>query len=580
MQAVILAAGKSSRLFPFGNTSHKATLSLMGKSLIQRTIESLRSQAITEIIVVVSPDNGVEVALKESKIDLSGIRLVTHMDARGMGEALLDAAPHIKGDFFLLHAHHFECEQFLPELLAKKEKTKAGGVLLLREEESTEAYGIVTLREDLVTDITEKPEGGMRGQRIVGMYLLPSAFLHTLQQAEKHHYSFESALDSFVKTTAVAGVVTKDEVITLKYPWHILAVSDFLLSCTTRSISDNANIAKTAVLEGEIFIESGVVIEEGAVIKGPCYIGKNAYVGTNAILRGGVIVGEKAVIGANMEVKHSVIMRNATTHSGYIGDSVIGESCKIAASFCTGNVRIDRKNVIATVKEEKVDTGLRSVGAFIGTGTKVGIRVSTMPGVLVGANVIIGPSTTIFGNIPSDVKYYTKITEVVTRPNTMNQNRLERKVVLFDIDYTLFDTKAFKDSQLKTFSVYEEVVDVLGEIGAYAELGIFSEGEKDFQKAKLLETTIESHFPSEHVHIVTKKNESIAYVLDRYEKDVLFLVDDKLEVLFLAKKHNPKIYTIWIKRGPFALSQKPLEDFSPDASIEDLRMVLPLVVGI
>ncbi|MBI2442564.1 MAG: NTP transferase domain-containing protein [Candidatus Levybacteria bacterium] len=465
MQAVILAAGQSSRLFPFGGTMQKATISLMGKSLVVQTIDSLRRSGVSRITVVISPDNGVKESIEALGEEYRDIRFVSHVGARGMGEALLDTSSEIKEDFLLLHAHHFECDTFIPELVSAKKKLSAQGVLLLRKESSLESYGIVSLTDDQVTSVAEKPKGVSDALRIVGIYLLSPGFLDVLISAEKHHYSFETALDEFAKKERVVGVRTEESVVTLKYPWHILDIGDFLLSRLSGSVSRNAKIAESAVIEGSVFVSEHVTIENGVVIKGPCFIGEGVYIGTNALLRGGVIVEKGAVIGANMEVKHSIIMEGSSTHSGYIGDSVIGKNCKIAALFCSGNVRIDRANVHAVVKDEKTDSKRRSLGVFVGDGTKIGIRVSTMPGVLIGKNVIVGPSTTVFKNVPSDTKYFSKITEVIqehTDGTIEKSEQREKKVVLFDIDYTLFDTKQFRESDLTKFAVYDEVVEVLG----------------------------------------------------------------------------------------------------------------------
>ncbi|MDP3941711.1 MAG: sugar phosphate nucleotidyltransferase [bacterium] len=582
MQAIILAAGNSSRLFPFGGATHKSAISLMGKSFIERTIEAIRSAGISDIIVVVSKGNGVEDILQRSNLDLSGVTFVTHSGARGMGEALLDASSKITEDFFVIHAHHFECEKYLKLLASERTATGASGAIIIKEEADPGSFGVVRLNNGMIVEVTEKPENLTGNHRIVGMYLLQRSFLAILQSAEKHHYSFETALDGFVKQHRVAGVKTNAETITLKFPWHILDVGDYLLKMMTPSIHESAVISSTAVIEENVVISKNVTVENGAVIKGPCYIGENAYVGTNAILRGGVILEKDVVVGAHMEIKHSIIMDGTTTHSGYLGDSVIGKECKLAASFCSGNVRLDRKNVRVKVKGMKVDSGRKSLGVFIGDNTRLGIRVSTMPGVLIGSSVVVGPSTTSFTNIDNGTEYYAKITEVVRKKsgeaNVKTGGR--KKVVLFDIDYTLFDTKLFKESGLKTFSVYEEASESLGDIGAYAELGIFSEGETQFQKEKLSQTAIDSYFQGEHTHIVAKKYDSLIDVLSKYKDASLYLVDDKLEVLYRAKKFKPDCYTIWMKRGPFATKQQAIEGFSPDATIEDLRMVLGIVAGV
>ena len=78
---------------------------------------------------------------------------------------------------------------------------------------------------------------------------------------------------------------------------------------------------------------------------------------------------------------------------------------------------------------------------------------------------------------------------------------MKNKIVLLDIDYTLFDTKTFKDSNLTKYSLYDEILLVLPSLANVAELGIFSKGEDAFQNAKLQATGIENFFQQKNVHI-------------------------------------------------------------------------------
>lgn len=154
-----------------------------------------------------------------------------------------------------------------------------------------------------------------------------------------------------------------------------------------------------------------------------------------------------------------------------------------------------------------------------------------------------------------------------------------QKIVLFDIDYTLFNTDIFKASDLKTHSIYEEVADVLEKLSDVALLGIFSEGKLQLQHAKLEKTKIDAFFVKEHMHIVEKKDISIGEMLKRYKNHVLYLVDDKLSVLHQASLLMPEVKTIWIKRGIYAKEQKPIENFTPHAIIYTLEEVIPLVTA-
>lgn len=146
----------------------------------------------------------------------------------------------------------------------------------------------------------------------------------------------------------------------------------------------------------------------------------------------------------------------------------------------------------------------------------------------------------------------------------------DKKIILFDIDYTLFNTDILKKSNLSEFKLYDESINVLENLSKYATLGIFSQGDTDFQMRKLRKSKIIEHFLKENIHIVSDKHLSIQYILDKYVHEQMYLVDDKLFVLQAAKAYMPSIYTIWIRRGQYAEKQKPIEGFTPDLAINTL----------
>lgn len=159
----------------------------------------------------------------------------------------------------------------------------------------------------------------------------------------------------------------------------------------------------------------------------------------------------------------------------------------------------------------------------------------------------------------------------------MMKNSPFEKLILFDIDYTLFDTDLFKSSQLKELSVYDEVREVLNKLLLVANLGIFSEGKIELQKTKLKKTDIEKYFKKELTHIVEKKEEELKKVLSKYKDSMLFLVDDKLTILHKAFKLLPSLKTIWVKRGRYAREQKPIKGFSPAFIVKNLEELIPII---
>lgn len=418
MQAVILAAGESSRFWPF-NDMHKSLFKIMGKPIILYAIEGLLNSGINDIIVIQKPSKDIEKAL-ENYPQCQNIKFVIQNDPKGMGDALNFAKELLTEEFLLILAERVDCEEVIKKLNSQINASKNTTILVGAATDTPSLFGILKIENNRVVDIVEKPKKDKEPSNIkaLGIYVLTPSFFEIYKETKRHQYDFEEALSAYMKKHEVRLILWDKETPSLKYPWHLFNMRDYLFSkYLKRKVGKNTKIANSAEIIGDVFVGDNVSILEKAVIKGPCYIGNNVFIGNNAILRGGVNIEDNCVIGANMEVKNSLVMNNSTTHSGFIGDSIIGENCKIAAQFCTGNVRLDKGIVEAEIKGEKIKTGYKSLGSFIGKDTSMGIKVSTMPGVIIGNNVTIGPSTVVMKNVPSDTKYYTKFQEIVSKKN-------------------------------------------------------------------------------------------------------------------------------------------------------------------
>jgi len=413
MQVVLLAAGNSTRFVPFNKGfAHKSLVKIMGKTLIEHTLIAIKKSGITEVIIVVNSQEAFKKELGNGeKIGLS-ISYVVLPEALGMGAALLKVSSYIKNSFFLLNAYHVEFGMFASEMLRKQ---KEGDVVLLGKENSDyNTYGFMQLEEGKVKQVIEKPAEKLQNAlQIIGIYLLNKKFVDLLQTIPLEHYNFEKALDIYAKKYTVVAVQTDKQTITLKYPWDLLGIKDYLLATITKKIAKGTTIAPSAKILGDVQIEEGAVVMENVTIKGPSFLGKNAFVGNNTVLRNGVCLEEGAVAGSYLEVKNAIIMDHTTTHTGILEDSIIGRNCKIAAGLLTANVRLDRKSVQSVIKGEKIDSKLSAFGMILGNNSQFGIRVSTMPGVVIGNNVIVGPETIVKENIEDNKKYYTKFESIV-----------------------------------------------------------------------------------------------------------------------------------------------------------------------
>lgn len=378
MKAIILAAGESSRFWPL-NRKHKALLKVMGKSLIWYTLEGLRRARIKDIIIVQGPQRDIERELKDRKI-----KYIVQSKPEGMGNALWQAKRIIKGPFFVLNAERIDAGEIIKKIPQK------GPILVGQKTKNPQLFGIMRLGRNKVLEIVEKPKKKAPSNiKVVGVYLLEPDFFKYYQKVKKCMYDFEDALSLYMKEKEVKAHILKkseEETPSLKYPWHLFSVTKYLF---------DKNLGSK-----EVRIGKNVKIFENAVIKGPCYIGDNCIIGNNSIIREYTNLEDNVLIGANAEIVRCISQEGTHIHSGFFGDSIFGEGCRVGAGTVTANRRLDRGEI--------KPTGLTSLGAIIGQNTKIGINVSLMPGVLIGSNCLIGPASVVFENLQDNTTFYTK----------------------------------------------------------------------------------------------------------------------------------------------------------------------------
>ena len=420
MQAIILAAGESSRFWPLSSEKHKSLIKIMGKSLIEWTIEAIKRAGIKDIIIVQSPDSDLEKHLGDGS--LFGVKLsyVLQKEAKGMGNAIMQAESLIKEDnFFVLNPYVFKADNFLNLMIEKQKSSKADLVLLGTKTDKPWNYGILELKDDKALSMIEKPETGKQPSnvKVVGIYLLPKGFFSYYKKVGEHDYAYEDTLILYMKEKNVRVVITKEATPTLKYPWDLFGVSKMIMDSFIKEqkIDNSVKIAKNAVIEGPVIIEENVTIFENAVIKGPCYIGKGCKIGNNALIRDYTNLEDAVLIGANAEVVRSIFEARSHIHSGFIGDSIVGEDTRIGAGIITANLKIDRQEIKPEVKGKKVETKIVSLGTIIGNSTHFGIGVKTMPGTMIGSHSMVGPGSIVMKNIPSDSIFYNKSEEVIKK---------------------------------------------------------------------------------------------------------------------------------------------------------------------
>ena len=189
------------------------------------------------------------------------------------------------------------------------------------------------------------------------------------------------------------------------YPWEVLPhIEKFIIELGNKLDTDLYE------KKGDnIWIAKSAKVYPTAYINGPAIIGENAEIRHCAFIRGKAIVGNGAVVGNSTELKNVILFNKVQVpHYNYVGDSILGYKAHMGAGSITSNVKSDKKLVVIKNREEKIETGIKKIGAMLGDEVEVGCNSVLNPGTVIGRNTNIYPLSSVRGVIKENSIYKNK----------------------------------------------------------------------------------------------------------------------------------------------------------------------------
>ncbi len=247
------------------------------------------------------------------------------------------------------------------------ERTGSAEVIDARDEERTAQLlkEAVVIPGDLL----------LNGERGSGEALKPGTIITTGEESEEGE-----ALGALLKKLGLSLEEREERGARINYPWELLNAQQKLLRGMSRRIHEEATIEEGVVIKGVVVIGAGTIVKSGTYIEGPVLIGKNCVIGPHAHLRPDTVISDECRIGKT-ELVDALIMRKSTSkHHSYLGHSILGENVNIGAFTVTADYRHDAKPHVTIAGGERVPTGRRKLGAFLGDGAKTGVSTSFYPG--------------------------------------------------------------------------------------------------------------------------------------------------------------------------------------------------------
>jgi len=215
MKAVVLAAGKGTRLRPLTDDLPKALVEIDGKPLLTHCFDELVSLDASEFVVVVG-------YRKDQIIDHYGdsyngipITYVHQEEAAGLADALLQAESEIEGDFMLMLGDNV-FRGNLDTVVQRQQEQRVDCAFLVEEVPKTEAsrYGVcVTNKYGEIVNVVEKPDDPPSNLVMTGFYTFSPAIFEAcklVQPSDRGEYELSDAIDLLMESGRTIDAVRLD----------------------------------------------------------------------------------------------------------------------------------------------------------------------------------------------------------------------------------------------------------------------------------------------------------------------------------------------------------------------------------
>lgn len=179
-----------------------------------------------------------------------------------------------------------------------------------------------------------------------------------------------------------------------EYPWEALkGIKELIIEIGNKLSPDEYDNPSE-----NVWVHKTARVFPSAYLGAPCIIGPETEVRHCAFIRGSALVGAGCVVGNSVELKNVILFDGVQTpHYNYVGDSILGYKSHMGAGSITSNVKSDKTNVVIKSGSEKLETGIKKIGAMLGDFVEVGCNSVLNPGTVIGPHSNIYPTSCVRG---------------------------------------------------------------------------------------------------------------------------------------------------------------------------------------
>ncbi len=334
MKALVLCAGKATRLRPLTHAMPKSALPLANKPILHHILEQIQQAGIEDIGVVVSPQTEASICeCINGQGKKASITYINQDSPQGLAHAVKVARGFLQDSSFLMFLGDNLIAEGVAQFVSGFNEKGCDAQILLKAVDDPRRFGVAELNGfGKVVNLVEKPAEPRSNLALVGGYIF-NASIHPAIDRIKPSSRGELEITDAIQELLDSGSTVRSHI--LEGKWldigkmdDLLEANRFMLDrCTDSGIQDQ-KINSNNWFEGQIQVEPEAIIEYSR-ISGPVAIGRGCCIRHSDI-------GPYTAIGPystieNSSIENSLIMSNCTIEGAEgLTESVLGSNTVIA----------------------------------------------------------------------------------------------------------------------------------------------------------------------------------------------------------------------------------------------------------
>ena len=437
--AVILAAGKGTRLWPYNVVRPKCLIPVGGRPLLCHTVERLLGIGFGDIVVAADAFAG---QIRNVFRHVPEVRVIETGQTNGSASTAARAAGAAKDQRFLLLFGDTLIERDDLCALAEAPEEDVAALTAPLGDEHSEDWICARVRDGRVEEIWGHPREFPEGHRLFGLsvtrdlipYLenCPDLFPRTQVGMMPPVEAFvEAAAETYrADGHALLSVAARHPVFDIDKPWHILEANRHVVKRLTGALGENrlaenatihpgaridgfvslgknSRIGATVRIRGSLIAGDDTVVDNGAIINGDAVIGNGCRVSNYCYIDDASTLGDRCVVNHCAEFS-GMAMENVYLYHYMEFYGVIGMNTDLGAATVCGTLRHDDGRTAHRVKGRREQPLHYSCACFLGDFSRTGVNAIIMPGKKTGVYSIVGSGVVLDKDLPDRTSVFVK----------------------------------------------------------------------------------------------------------------------------------------------------------------------------